>query len=167
MPNASSSSRPSASSTSACVPPPPRSFCSSVSVCAALATPAEVCLRSGSSIFSSRSSQPGATRRFSASSRARTPSSHSLMSASASEAALSRCVWRAVHDAITSSGCTARPVDERMNCGPESGAWPLLSGIMDEGGRDGGKLLYVYGSDAAVGRDTNGDTVRGTCARSG
>jgi hypothetical protein len=27
--------------------------------------------------------------------------------------------------------------------------------------------LYVYGRVVAVGRDTNGDTVRGTCARSG
>ena len=38
---------------------------------------------------------------------------------------------------------------------------------VEEGGSVEGRDLYVYGSVVAVGSDTNGDTVRGTWARSG
>ena len=35
------------------------------------------------------------------------------------------------------------------------------------GGSVDGMLLYVYGNVTAVGSETNGDTVNGTCTRSG
>ena len=70
-----------------------------------------------------------------------------------------------MHDAIISSGCAAWPDDETTYGTLSS----LVEAVVpvDEGGNVEGRVLYVYGKVVAVGRDTNGDTVRGTCARRG
>ncbi len=57
--------------------------------------------------FSSRSSQPGATRRFSARSRADIDSCQSLIALSPSVFVLFRCCSRALHEARMSSGDAA------------------------------------------------------------
>jgi hypothetical protein len=68
-----------------------------------------------------------------------------------------------LQDAIISSGCAACPEDDTTYCGLSSPGEDLV----DDGGRVEGKLLYVYGRVVAVGRETNGETVNGTCARRG
>lgn len=66
---------------------------------------------------------------------------------------------------MISSGCAAWPEGDTT--------YLVLSSVpgagtpVDEGGRVDGRVLYVYGSVVAVGRETNGDTVNGTCASSG
>jgi hypothetical protein len=120
-------------------------------------------LLSGSNNLASLSNQPGATLLFSASSLAAMASSHAFKSLSAS----SRTFWiyacNALHDAIISSGCAAWPEEDTTYWDFSSPDTP----VEDGGNDDGSGLLYVYGSVVAVGRDTNGDTVKGTCARRG
>lgn len=67
---------------------------------------------------------------------------------------------RALQDAIISSGCAACPEDDTTYCdfsSPDDGA------PVDEGGKVEGRFLYVYGRVVAVGKDTKGETVSGTC----
>jgi hypothetical protein len=71
--------------------------------------------------------------------------------------------FSALHEAIMSFGCAACPVEETTYgdfCSPEEDA----GGPVDDGGRVEGRLLYVYGKVVAEGKDTNGETVNGTCA---
>ena len=114
----------------------------------------------GSKIFSSLSSHPGATRRFSANSFSLIFFSHSLMVFAASSFALCRCSCRPLQEAMISSGWAAWPLDETTYFGFSV---PFESTVAD-GGRDDGTFLYVYGRVTAVGNDINGDTVNGTCA---
>lgn len=117
----------------------------------------------GSRIFSSRSSHPGATLRFSASSRAAIPSSQSLIKRAASSPSLRRCSSSALQDAPMSSGCATWPLAETTYA-----AFSVSGdGWITEGGSEVGTLLYVYGSVTAVGNEMNGETVRGTCVRKG
>jgi hypothetical protein len=69
----------------------------------------------------------------------------------------------ALHDAMISSGCAAWP-------DAETTYWDFSSAVavpVDEGGSVDGRVLYVYGRVVEVGRETNGDTVNGTCASRG
>jgi hypothetical protein len=66
-----------------------------------------------------------------------------------------------LHDAMISSGCAAWPEEETTYCDLSSPT------PVEGGGNVDGKVLYVYGRVVALGRDTNGDTVKGTCARRG
>lgn len=68
----------------------------------------------------------------------------------------------ALHDAIISLGCAAWPEEDTTYWDFSSPDAPV-----EEGGSVDGRVLYVYGRVVAVGRDTNGDTVSGTCASRG
>lgn len=65
---------------------------------------------------------------------------------------------------MISSGCAACPELETTYLdfsSDEEGA------PVDDGGSVEGSVLYVYGRVVAEGRDTKGDTVKGTCASNG
>lgn len=64
-----------------------------------------------------------------------------------------------------SSGCAACPEGDTTYFVFSSAA---EAGVpVDDAGSVDGMVLYVYGRVVAVGRETNGDTVNGTCANSG
>jgi hypothetical protein len=117
----------------------------------------------GSKIFSSLSSHPGATLRFSANSFSLMLFSHSLIVVAASSLAFWMCLCRPLQEAMMSSGWAAWPLDETTYFGFSD---PLGSTATD-GGKDDGVLLYVYGRVTAVGNEMKGDTVNGTCASKG
>ena len=116
----------------------------------------------GSRIFSSRSSQPGATLRFSASSRSLIPCSHSSITCLESCSALAMCCCKALHDLTMSSGCAVCPLAEVMYLGLSEFGSSII-----EGGREGGIWRKLYGRVTAEGRDRKGETVSGTWARRG
>ena len=148
-----------------CRKPDASALDTSTSIRFPLAFPAwaeELALFSGSSNLASLSNHPGATLLFSASSLAAIASSHAFNSRSASSWTFWIYACNALHDAIISSGCAAWPEEDTTYWDFSSPDPPV-----EEGGSVDGRVLYVYGRVVAVGRDTNGDTVRGTCARSG
>lgn len=64
-----------------------------------------------------------------------------------------------------SSGCAAWPEDDTTYLGFPS--LDVAEAAVEDGGKVDGRVLYVYGRVVAVGRETNGETVRGTCAKRG
>ena len=66
---------------------------------------------------------------------------------------------------MISSGCAAWPEEDITYCAFSSAD---EAGVpVDDCGNVDGSVLYVYGSVVAVGKETNGETVSGTCARRG
>lgn len=66
---------------------------------------------------------------------------------------------------MISSGCAAWPEEDMTYCAFSSAE---EAGVpVDDCGNVDGSVLYVYGSVVAVGKETNGETVSGTCASRG
>lgn len=72
------------------------------------------------------------------------------------------CCSRPVHEAMMSSGCAVWPLVEVIYFG-----LPVEESSTIEGGSEDGSWRKLYGSVTAVGNERKGETVRGTCARSG
>ncbi len=141
-PKALSSSSPSLLSFDSAIPISPTlaswlSMRSTTCPCGRVCCPALVLFFSGSRIFSSLSSQPGATLRFSASSRCLMSSSHSFSVFSASSCTCCRCACKALQDAMISSGRAAWPLEEVTYFGFSA---PMVSPVDDGGSVEGSDL---------------------------